>query len=248
MKILISNDDGIHSEGLLTLAKVLSEQHEVLVVAPSDNCSAYSHKLTIHTTVKLEKWELGEGIRAYSLTGTPADCVKFAENVFSDFKPDVVFTGINIGENLGTDILYSGTVSAALEGAVYHHVAIALSSVPREGNNYEKISRFSLGILDRLLKVSGRGMVWNINFPMMGEADPAYVFTKLGTQIYSDYYQPLPNGEYFLTGKPISHEENDEDCDVEWMKRGYITITPIVFDRTDYEKLNALRETWEALS
>ncbi len=247
MRILISNDDGIHSEGLLALAKVLSEQHEVLVIAPADNCSAYSHKLTIHTTVKLEKWEIGNGIRAYSLTGTPADCVKFAKNVFDDFVPDVVFTGINIGENLGTDILYSGTVSAALEGAVYHHVAIALSSVPREGNDYERIARFSLGILERLLKASDRETVWNINFPMMKGVEPAYVFTKLGTQIYSDYYQPLPNGEYFLTGNPISHEENDEDCDVEWMKKGYITITPIVFDRTDYGKLEEMRKSWETL-
>ena len=97
MKILISNDDGIHSEGLQVLARVLSERHDVLVIAPADNCSAYSHKLTIHTTVKLKRCDFGDRIRAYSLTGTPADCVKFAKNVFSDFQPDVVFSGINVG-------------------------------------------------------------------------------------------------------------------------------------------------------
>lgn len=99
--------------------------------------------------------------------------------------------------------------------------------------------------LDRLLKVSGEGTVWNINFPMMNEPRQ-YVFTKLGTQIYSDYYEPVGEDEYLLTGSPISHEENEDDCDVEWMKRGFITITPIVFDRTDYAKLSLLREKWEA--
>ena len=128
MKILISNDDGINSRGLRALAERLSLRHKVLVVAPDGNRSAFSHSLTIAKTVKLKKDESVVGYDAYSLSGTPVDCIKFAELVFNDFNADIVIAGINKGHNLGSDILYSGTVSLALEGAYFNRIAFSFSA------------------------------------------------------------------------------------------------------------------------
>ena len=114
LKILISNDDGINSNGIRVLTKHLAKKHNVLVVAPSDNRSAFSHSLTLKNKLELNECFDIEGCKAYSLSGTPVDCVKFSELVFTDFKPDIVLSGINKGHNLGCDILYSGTVSMVL--------------------------------------------------------------------------------------------------------------------------------------
>jgi 5'-nucleotidase len=127
MNILICNDDGIESKGLITFAERLSKKHNVLVVAPSGNRSAFSHSMTIDSSIKVSEVFNIKNCKAYSISGTPVDCVKFAKLYFKDFTPDVVIAGINKGHNLGSDVLYSGTVSIACEASFFGDLAFAFS-------------------------------------------------------------------------------------------------------------------------
>ena len=128
MRILVSNDDGIHSSGLKALVESLALEHEVYVVAPDRERSAAGHALTLHKPLRVEEVNLGSRIkRAWETTGTPGDCIKIGINSILDVMPDLIISGINHGPNLGTDVLYSGTVNAAMEGAVLGFPSIAVS-------------------------------------------------------------------------------------------------------------------------
>jgi 5'-nucleotidase len=241
MKILICNDDGIESEGILSLAKMLNTENNVMVIAPSENRSACGHSITIGQKLYLKEHKLIEDIKTYSISGTPADCVKFAINTL-DFKPDAVVSGINKGSNLGTDILYSGTVSAALESVAFGLPAIAVSSTAYSDNNFEYCAQFIAKNISGLIKNNDGTFVWNINIPNIDKNKIIDIkYTKMGYQIYSDYYKEIEKGIFILSGEPISHDRNDFDCDVEWNKKGYITITPILLNKTDYNILKSVK-------
>ena len=242
MNILISNDDGIKSEGLIVLAKRLAKEHNVLVVAPSDNRSAVSHSLTLSDTVKLNKVDHIKGAEAYSLSGTPADCVKFSKLNFKEFDCDVVIAGINKGHNIGSDILYSGTVAIAYEASFFGHVAFAFSAFNLDDSNFELYSDYCVDIMKKLIPISSKGDMWNINFPDKNMQIQGMKITKLGKQLYSDRYELVGENEYRLVGEIINHNENDCDCDVEWIKKGYVTITPILFNKTNHEKINEVKQ------
>jgi len=240
MKILICNDDGIESEGILSLAKILNKENNVLVVAPSQNKSACGHSITIGQKVYFKEHDLIEGIKTCSISGTPADCVKFAINALN-FLPDAVVSGINKGSNLGTDILYSGTVSAALEAASFGIPSIAVSSTAYNDNNFEYCAKFIENNLKTLIKNNNGSFIWNINIPNITKDNIIDVkFTKMGYQVYSDYYKEVEKGVFILSGEPITHDKNDSDCDVEWNLKGYITITPISLNKTDYNILKGV--------
>ena len=127
MNILVCNDDGIEAQGIRILAEVLSRKHSVTVAAPDIEKSGVSHSLTFYTHISYEKVDFYGGLPAYKIYGTPADCVKFAVGNIMKFKPDIVVSGINRGPNIGTDIMYSGTVAAAFEAAYLGFRAIAVS-------------------------------------------------------------------------------------------------------------------------
>ena len=129
MRILVTNDDGISAEGLKALADVLSEKHEIFVLAPDGNRSGFSHSLTIHRDVCLKEEKISDRYPAYSLSGTPADCVKFAFHNFAEKPFELVCSGINHGLNLGSDTTYSGTVAAGLEGNYFGVPSVAFSNV-----------------------------------------------------------------------------------------------------------------------
>ena len=242
MNILITNDDGIDCEGIIRLAKKLSEKHRILVLAPATNMTASGHSLTIGKSLFLKKCDIGEGIRAYSLTGTPADCVKFADSDIIDFIFDVVVSGINKGSNLGSDVVYSGTLSAALEGVLLGYPSIAFSSCADFDNDFEGAASTASYLLDNVLDITCKGIAWNVNIPGKPKEDMRGVrFTQTGIQIYSDLYRKVSEGEYILGGYPLEHDKNEEDCDVEWMKKNYITVTPILFNKTDYSLLDKYR-------
>ena len=132
MRILVANDDGIESEGIKTLAKVLSKRHKVTIVAPDGNRSAFSHSLTISKNLIFKEVKVSDDFDAYTVSGTPADCVKFALHYFTDEKFDMVCSGINMGNNLGSDIMYSGTVAAAVEANFLGLKSIAFSNTGRK--------------------------------------------------------------------------------------------------------------------
>ncbi len=241
MNILISNDDGIKSNGLLELAKRLKEKHKVLVVAPDGNRSASSHSLTITNSIKIKQNFDLEGCTAYNISGTPADCVKIAKLLLKDFDIDVVIAGINKGHNIGSDILYSGTVAIALEAAFFGHIAFAFSAYSLLDSNFKLYSEYAEKIIDYLLPISNVGDVWNINFPATEDIKGIKI-TPLGKQYYTDEYVKVSDGKYVLQGEIMVHNQNEIDCDVEWIKKGYITITPILFNKTDYNKVKELKD------
>lgn len=247
MKILISNDDGICSNGIKELCKVLCQNNEILVVAPDNNRSAVAHSLSINKKLKLKK-EVINNCNAYSLSGTPADCIKFARLYFKDFTPDIVIAGINKGHNLGSDILYSGTVSIAYEAAFFGHITFAFSAFSLGESNFELYAYYAEKIIKNLMPYSSPRSIWNINFPDKSFSKIKGIkITRLGKQLYSDEYVSCGNNEFVLKGELVEHNENIVDCDVEWIKKGYITITPIVFDKTDYNKIREVKNLCERL-
>ena len=239
MKILISNDDGIESNGLIELAKRLAVKNDVLVIAPDGNRSACAHSLSINVPLKLNKIDK-YGFDAYSLSGTPVDCVKFAKLHFSSFEADVVLAGINKAHNVGSDILYSGTVAIATEAAFLGNVAFAFSAFNYGESDFALYASYAEEIVNKLLPISLKGDIWNINFPDASKSIKGVVITKLGIQMYSDRYERLSENEYYLTGELIEHDKNDEDCDIEWLKKGY--ITPILFNKTNHRKIDLFKE------
>ncbi len=205
MRILIVNDDGIRSPGLVNLARQAKELGEVWVVAPASQCSAMSHRITVFGSVRVEPEPdfPVEGVKAYSISGTPADCVKTALSYVMKEKPDVVFSGINNGYNVGVDILYSGTIGAAMESLVQGIPAIAFSN---QMNGDQRVSeRYLLPIARDLLarEISGRE-IWNVNFP---GGDPDQVKGILEDRVPSkkSYYETIytPAGEGALPGEPL---------------------------------------------
>lgn len=242
MNLLITNDDGIESEGIVSLSRELSIKHNVIVIAPNSNMTASGHSLTIGKSLFLKKHDIGGSIEAYSLSGTPADCVKFADNNFKDFKIDLVVSGINKGANLGSDVVYSGTLSAALEGVCLCYPSVAFSSCADEDNKFDVCAGFASEIIDNVLDFSVKGIAWNVNFPNVDRDKVNGIkFTQTGIQLYSDLYETISDNEFVLKGHPIEHNENEQDCDVELIKLNYITITPILFNKTDYKTLEKLK-------
>ncbi len=246
LKILITNDDGIGSLGIIELARVLSADHDVTVVAPESERSAFSHAISIHKHVKCKKAEdFPIEVPAFTVDGTPADCVKFAALHISR-KFDLVVSGINRGPNIGSDIMYSGTVSAAKEGAYMGMRSIAVSQLKyftEEIEPYVLTAQFIGGNLERIYALCpDTKCILNINHP--GHKDVRGVrLTAAGVQVYDDNYVFDPDKDgYMLTGRPIPDSHNPEDCDVVWSRKDYITITPLTMNLTDTDALKAIRK------
>ena len=230
--------------GLKILAEKLAAKNEVLIVAPDGNRSACSHTLTVRDSIDVTPYIGIKGCRAYAISGSPADCVKVARHIFSDFVPNVVLSGINKGHNLGSDILYSGTVAIAYEAAFFGFPAFAFSAFSHDESDFNAFSDICIELLDKLLPFTENGQIWNVNFPDAGVKINGKKFTSLGRKIYNDRYELDENGKYKLFG---DIEENTEfyDCDIEWNKRGYVTVTPLIYDKSDYETLKNIGKICE---
>lgn len=253
-KILISNDDGIHALGLRTLAERLARQYQVYVVAPDRERSATGHALTLHKPLRVDPVDLGSDIKeAYAVTGTPSDCIKIALNAVLDVRPDVIVSGINHGPNLGADVLYSGTVSAALEGALNNMPSIAVSLL----NGYDKNADFSHGaefIADFIPTVVGARLpgktILNVNIPAVPITDMTGVkMTTLGIRMYTDTYEkrvdPRNQVYYWLAGEIIDDSDEAPDSDVVAMRNNMVSITPVTFDMTNREVLQSHKGVFE---
>ena len=232
MNILLTNDDGVQSEGLIALANALSEKHNIVVLAPDGNRSASSHSLSIFRELTFSKVETPYKYACYSLSGTPCDCVKFAIHYFKDIKFDLVISGINAGENLGSNTSYSGTVAAALEGNFFHIPSIAFSCVKHTGCRFQDNAEAAIRLLPKLMELSSPDITLNVNFPNLPLKEIAGAFVApLGYVFYNDYYRQNSNGSFSLMGEPVYETEGEND--VALSSKNYITVTPILFDRTD---------------
>ena len=241
MNILICNDDGIESNGLKALAEKLSDKNEILIIAPDGNRSACSHTLTVRESVKITEYGKIKGCRSYAISGSPADCVKIARHIFSDFVPDVVLSGINKGHNLGSDIMYSGTVAIAYEAAFFGIPAFAFSAFSHGESDFTLYAEIAADILYKLFPLTEKTGIWNVNFPDIDKKIKGKKLTPLGKKVYIDEYVKDVDGKYKINGV-IDNSAEFYDCDVEWNKRGYITITPLKYDKSDYEILKTIGE------
>lgn len=251
MKILVTNDDGINAIGIKELAHSLKKLGEVIIVAPDRERSATGHAITMHQPLRIEKVDFHDSnIDAWSINGTPSDCVKIAvESILSE-KPDIIVSGINNGPNLGTDVLYSGTVSAAIEGALHNIPSLAMSVYgSRAGINYEGATFFSCNLVEiALANKMPNNLVLNINFPSLDKNDIKGIkITELGIRKYQNSYEerkdPMGKSYYWLSGSLIEIN-NTDTSDVECVKNGYISVTPLHFDLTDYKYINDMKN-WD---
>lgn len=232
MKILIVNDDSIHAPGIAALAKAAAQLGEVWVVAPMEQCSAMSQKLTLRDPLPLKQVTdfPAEVKSAWMVGGTPVDCVKVALYCILKEKPDFVFSGINNGYNAGFDIAYSGTLGAAFEAARNGIPAIAFSSAG--DSHLEALEKYLLPVIEELIKAEQEpGTVWNVNFPaartrgikgILRDRIPAPV------SMYTEVYEPtvLSDGsvELMTRGIPVSDAQIPEGTDARAVRDGYISI------------------------
>lgn len=242
--ILLSNDDGINSEGLRALAEALLPLGEVVAVAPDREQSASSHALTMHRPLRLK--QISQGF--FSVDGTPTDCILLAlHRVLAGRKPDLLISGINKGGNLGDDILYSGTVSAAMEGARMGIPSFAVSLVARKEFNYQAACRFSKDLASRILGGNHSScLLLNVNIPNLAPDEIRGVrITRQGKRLYNgavvEKTDPRGQKYYWIGGEEPGHEEL-RDSDIEAVMQGWISVTPLRLDLTDEETMARLKE------
>ena len=252
MKILISNDDGIVANGIRALIEALSVENDVYVVAPDRERSAAGHSLTLHTPIRVEELDPKYGAkRNWVTTGTPGDCVKIALSAIlaEDEKPDFIVSGINHGPNLGTDILYSGTVSCAMEGAMagYRAIAVSLASLSAEPEDFVVPAQIIAKLLPKIKEMDFPAKcILNINIPALFEDDIAGIaVTTLGNKMFTDNYERRldPRGKvyYWMAGELISHDEND-NSDISAVRSNMISITPVTFEITHKSVMKELEK------
>lgn len=247
MKILIGNDDGIRTQGMLELVKALSKNHEVRVYAPMDNRSGFSHSLSVRRPIYVQECDIFAeyGVFGVEFSGTPADCIKLGLELYPDYVPDVVVGGVNHGPNMGMDIMYSGTCGVAMEGSIYGACGIAVSLDSHSDiAHHETAARIVAEYLEELVGAHNGTSIWNINVPNLAYEELCGVeFTKIGVQIYSDIYEKFQDEKgvyYMLSGHALDHDQNTANCDVEVVKHGKVSITPVMQDRTDYAELERI--------
>ncbi|HNW25336.1 MAG TPA: 5'/3'-nucleotidase SurE [Candidatus Gastranaerophilaceae bacterium] len=252
MKILISNDDGIVSNGIKVLSETLAEEHEVYIVAPDRERSAAGHSLTLHTPLRVEELEAKNGIkRCWVTTGTPGDCVKIGLSAIleENEKPDLVISGINHGPNLGADILYSGTVSCAMEGAMlgYPSIAISLASMRCELEDFKFPAKFIASLLPKLKEFDfPKKTILNVNVPALDPEDISGVaITELGKKMFTDNYEKRvdPRGKiyYWLAGE-LMNEPEDAITDIAAVRNNKISISPVTYEMTRKDSMKELNK------
>jgi len=249
MNILITNDDGINAIGIRRIAEKLKMLGKVTVIAPDRERSATGHAITMHQPLRVEKVRTySEDICAWSISGTPSDCVKIGIESILTEEPDVIVSGINNGPNLGTDVIYSGTVSAAIEGAIHGIPSIAVSAAGRKSEiNYDAATEYSNELVKLTFKhCKNKNLIFNINVPSVSkESIKGIRLTELGIRKYKNTFikreDPLGKNYYWLAGNLIEIQ-NNEESDVSAIENGFISITPLHYDLTDYRVLEELKK------
>tara|TARA_Y100000996_G_C22558659_1_gene656482 strand:+ start:3818 stop:4594 length:777 start_codon:yes stop_codon:yes gene_type:complete len=250
--ILVTNDDGITAPGLRTLINIMNELGEVIVVAPDSPQSAMGHAITINSTLQCSKINLDDGPqKEYSCSGTPADCVKLAVNELLDRKPDICISGINHGSNSSINVIYSGTMSAALEAGIEGIPAIGFSLLDyRWGANFEPLKPYIKTITKNAIKNRiPQNVVLNVNMPKIQNSKDLKGI-KICRQAKAHWIEkfdkrtnPMGKEYYWLTGEFIN-EDKGEDTD-EWaLNKNYISIVPIQYDLTAHHAIQELN-TWD---
>ncbi len=245
--ILITNDDGIAAPGIRNLVEVARELADIIVVAPDAPQSGKGHAVTLSTPIRLHKVSVFSGVESYECTGTPVDCVKIAMDiVLKDRRPDLCISGINHGSNASINILYSGTVSAAMEASVEGTTAIGFSLLDYSFDaNFEPAKPFVKSIIqDALNGKYEKGTLLNVNIPNLPPEELKGIkYCRQGDARWEEEFVEAvdPRGQkyYWMTGKFVQRGDN-KDSDLEALEQGYVSVVPSMHDLTDYELVKKL--------
>lgn len=249
MRIFITNDDGIHSNGIYRLKLALEKIGDVIVVAPDTERSAVGHAITISDPLRVTKVEKEDKFFGHAVNGTPADCVKIGISCLMEDNPDIVVSGINLGPNTATNIIYSGTVSAAAEAVIMGIPSMALSLTSFTVQEYDFTCKLAVELVKKILKNGlPAGTLLNVNVPALKESEiEGIVITRQGKGRYEEFFDkridPFNRTYYWLSGKRMMLDsENDIDDVV--VTQNKVSITPVSYELTNIEMINKLK-SWD---
>jgi 5'-nucleotidase len=246
VKILLTNDDGVYAPGLRALRQRLKSVGDVTVVAPASEQSSVGHSITLlYPLLVQEVWEAGEHV-GYAVEGKPADCVKLGLVKLLQETPDLVVSGINAGSNAGINVLYSGTVAAAIEGAFFKIPSIAVSLESPDVSHYERAAEVALKVIMQILEHDPRpGDLFNVNIPSLSRRDPVGIqIAEQGLSCYVENYESRtdPRGRRYYWLSPGDLPTGDRlDSDLAALANRYVTVTPLHFDLTARDRLEEMR-------
>ena len=255
MRILLTNDDGIYAPGLAAMERALRRLGEVFVVAPSREQSGVAHSITFLTPLQARKIFVNDKHWGWTVDGSPADCVKLAVSTILPERPDLVVSGMNGGLNAGINVLYSGTVGAAVEGAFYGITSVAVSLQYDENEPFQQAADLATGVIDKILKQGAlAGQLYNLNIPLKALRNniPEVRVVPIDAAQYWETFErridPMGRAYYWLAGQPDprqpKNKKPDRMTDLTALSLGYITVTPLDYDVTDKHSLNKMTD-WD---
>lgn len=249
--ILVTNDDGFYAPGIQALTEVALEFGNVLKVAPDKPQSGMGHAITINSTLRIEKVSQSDKLEAYQCSGTPVDCVKIAIDVILKRKPDLILSGVNHGSNASINVIYSGTMSAALEGYIEGVPSIGFSLLDHALEaDFEPTKHYIRELIGKALRQKGDPYCLNVNIPKL----PVDLIKgiKYCRQAHAKWVEEFdrrqdPSGRdyYWLTGYFVPFEEHQEDTDLWALQNGFVSVVPVAYDLTDFKMLTLL-EQWKS--
>lgn len=249
MQILLVNDDGIYAPGLRAMFEALRDIGNVTVVAPLVEQSGVGHRITYLHPIMAKEIKDETGRYGWAVDGSPADCTKMGVLEFCPKRPDLIVSGINSGANVGINVLYSGTVAAAIEGAFFGINSFAVSLAQGRPPDYHAAGKRAVALIEQILQQGNRqGMLWNINLPDTNEAGPHGVkMCSMGVRRHTDTVEKRldPRGRpYYWSGlDPLRNHDLEPGTDVCELTNGFATLTPLHFDLTQPSLLSELAET-----
>jgi 5'-nucleotidase len=245
--ILLTNDDGIYAPGLAALEAELKKIGDVIVVAPALEQSGVGHSITFLQPLVAKQVYDGDRLRGWAVEGSPADSVKLGIFEFCPRRPDIVVSGINGGLNAGINVLYSGTVAAAIEGAFFGITSVACSLEYNEHANFRRAAQISRGIIEQILSLKGPGpQLYNLNIPTVATERPSEVrVVPMGVSRYGEQFikrtDPRGRAYYWATNDPPPRPEGHE-TDLTAITKGFITLTPLQYDMTQRTALQEMSQ------
>ena len=252
--IFVTNDDGISSPGILFLVSIAKQFGEVVVIAPDSPQSGMGHAITINSTIRVNEILKTSNKEIYSCTGTPVDCIKMAMNKFAKKKPDLIVSGINHGSNSSINVIYSGTMSAAMEGCIegVPSIGFSLCNYSYEAD-FETSKPYIKQIAAKVLKEGlPEGTCLNVNIPSVAAEEIKGI--KICRQAYAKYEEDFverkdPHGRkyFWLTGEFVNFDKG-KDTDVWALAHNYVSVVPVQFDMTNYVLKSKFENTWQHLS
>jgi 5'-nucleotidase len=249
VKVLLTNDDGVYAPGLRAIWKELRDVAEVSVVAPASEQSAVGHSITLLNPLLVQEVKDEDGFFGFAVEGKPADCVKLGLVHLLPERPDVVISGINSGSNAGINVLYSGTVAAAVEGSFFGVTSIAVSLSLPQPTHYARAAKIAVDVVKWILSHQPKaGELFNVNIPDLSKGEPTDVrIVEQGLSFYKECYEartdPRGRNYYWLLPDSLGPEGHVE-TDLHALAEGCVSVTPLQFDLTDRARLAAMQQ-WE---